>query len=131
MHHFGDKDVDWNGIDDAAIYICDFCAFWGRFGGQAKEKFGTVRFYANFGCYSLISITHPRYHFKHSIWQPYVKFDNAFGESIVRFSGLRLLLNWWQPKVYRLAYKKALQKWPHLRDEILCCADYNELLEGL
>lgn len=131
MRRWGDKDVDWNGINDAAVYICDFCAFWGRFGGQAKEKFGTVRFYASFGCYSLISITHPGYHFTRGIWQPYVKFDNAFGEYIVRFSGLQLLLNWWQPKVYRLAYKKALQKWPHLREEILCCADYNELLEGL
>lgn len=131
MRRWGDKNVDWEGIDAAAIYICDFCAFWGRFGGQAKEKFGTVRFYANFGCYGLLSLTHPRHNYTWNIWQPYVKFDNAVGEYIVRFSGLRLLFNWWQPKVYRLAYKKAIQKWPHLREEILCCADYNEFLEGL
>ena len=91
----------------------------------------SVRFYASFGCYSLISLTHPGYHYTWSIWQPYVKFDNAVGDYIVRYTGLQAFFGWWQPKVYRRAYKLALQRWPHLRQEILCCADYSELLEGL
>lgn len=131
MHRWGDENVDWNGIEAAACFIADYCRRWGRFGGQAKEKYGTVRFYASFGCYSLISLTHPGYHYTWSIWQPYVKFDNAVGDYIVRYTGLQAFFGWWQPKVYRRAYKLALQRWPHLRQEILCCADYSELLEGL
>lgn len=131
MHHWGDKEVDWQGIGDAAEFIGNYCARWGRFGGQTKEKYGTVRFYASFSVHNLINLTHPGYHYTWSIWQPYVKFDNAFGEYIVKYTLLQAFFSWWQPKVYRKAYKLALLRWPHLREEILCCADYPEFLEGL
>lgn len=35
-----------------------------------------------------------------------------------------------QKSVYRYFYKKAVQKWPHLYDEIVCTADWGELFEG-
>lgn len=33
-------------------------------------------------------------------------------------------------KVYNIAYQKALKKWPHLRAEILCGADFPEIIKG-
>lgn len=37
----------------------------------------------------------------------------------------------WQCFIYRRAYKLAVRKWPNLREEITCAADYSELLKGL
>ena len=36
----------------------------------------------------------------------------------------------YQKWIYRRVYKKAVQKWPHLYDEIVSCADWGELFEG-
>ena len=48
---------------------------------------------------------------------------------------VKLGLSWlwfkWQSFIYRQAYKKAVAKYPHLREEITCSADYPELLKGL
>ncbi len=129
MHRYGDKDVDWRGIDDAAYYIASFCRRYGRLGGQAKEKYGTVRFYPRFGAYSLFCITHPGYVSYWSTWAWYAKFDIAYGNKIMRYSGLQNFFSLWQPYVYGLAYRCALKKWPHLRKEILACADYPEFIE--
>lgn len=131
MHDWSDSTVDWEGINSAAIYIHDFCVRWGRLGGEYKEKYGTVRFYAKFGAYSLFSLTHPGYVSYWSTYKWYAWLDIHYGNKIVTYTGIRAFCNWWQPKVYRMAYKNATKKWPHLREEILCCADYNEFLEGL
>jgi hypothetical protein len=36
-----------------------------------------------------------------------------------------------QEVLYTLIYKLAIKKWPHLKTEIVCAADYPELLEKL
>jgi hypothetical protein len=131
MWQWGDENVDWNGINNAAEYIGSFCKRWGRLGGQTKEKYGTVRFYAQFGAYSLFSITHPGYVSYWSTWPWYKWFDLRFGHKVMRYSGLQWLFNKWQPIVYSMAYHRALRKWPHLQAEILSDADYPELIKGL
>lgn len=103
MHMWGEEGVDWQGIGDAACYIGGFCQRWGRIPvSDMKEKYGTVRVYLYFGFFD---------------W------------------GWKSYLNWlvvpYQHRIYRLAYKKAIAKWPHLREEILCGADWQELLGGL
>ena len=60
MHFWGDEDVDWKGIGDAAEYIGKGLRKWGRINVvQYKEKFGTVRVYCSLGIWSLHELTHP------------------------------------------------------------------------
>jgi len=59
MHDWGEKDFDWGGLADATHIVHDTCVRWGRLGGQAKEKFGQLRFYAGFGNLSLHSLMYP------------------------------------------------------------------------
>lgn len=144
MHNWGDNDVDWAGIDNAADYIEKYCIRWGRFGGQAKEKYGTVRFYVSFHnmLYELFWTSHHYARWTHaSYWPRSIRWlSHLIGPALSwfddkiyshRYNFLILIIQKWQHKVYRNAYKNALKRWPHLRDEILCCADYPDLLEGL
>lgn len=129
FHHWGDPGVDWSAISKAAYEIESFCNRWGRFGGQAKEKFGTVRFYASFTQPSLHSLIYPKYiysQFPKWLWS----LDIFYITPVLSFFFGRIN-HWWQKKIYRKAYQQALKKYPHIREEILCCADYSELLEGL
>lgn len=123
MHNWGDDNVDWEGISKAAYYIGHICIRYGRIRiTDMKEKYGTVRVYASFGWHSLFSVYRPHYYFttKYNRWMDKVPMG---------------WMNWfvlpYQSVIYRLAYKKALKKWPHLRDEILDDADYPEYLKGL
>lgn len=122
-HNFIDVKV----LDSIATELSDYCAKWGRFGGQAKEKYGTVRFYAYFD-FSLHSLVYPRYsRSRVSKW--------LWNLDISLITPLfRPLSNYWlkyQQKVYRDAYKRVLEKYPDYREEILGSADYKTLLEGL
>lgn len=132
MHNWGDKNVDWNGISDAAEYIGDFMVKWGRIVvSDTKEKWGTARVYCQFGWYDLHSIFYSRYHYIQwkqgsLMWRlNYNKYVsllvNKLGELIVPY----------QKYIYYLAYKRAVGRWPHLRKEILISADYPELLTKL
>lgn len=99
MHSWGDKGVDWKGINQAAEYIGVNLARWGFVRVvQYKEKFGTVRVYCYLGRCN-------RY--------------------------LDYLLIPYQEWLYRKLYKDMVKKFPHLREEILCMADFPELLMGL
>lgn len=128
MHSWGDEDVDWKGIDDAAYYIGCFIATWGRIGVmQTKEKFGTVRVYCHLGFSCFHGLVYPWHHWIHS-WWPY-KLDLAISGAIAKY--VNYVLYPWQKLVYRQAYKNAVKKWPHLKAEILDCADFYEELKGL
>jgi len=130
MHQWGDEDVDWAGINNAAYYISDFCRRWGRLGGHSKEKYGTVRFYANFGASSLLSLSHPGYmHYgPYPNWLSYL--DIYYGYNFLKYTGVQFIFSKLQPVVYNMAYNNALKKWPHLRAEILCDADRPEFIKG-
>lgn len=131
MHDWSDKSVDWKGVGDAAEYIETFCKRWARLGGQSKEKYGTVRFYANFGVFNLLSLTHPGY----CHYGPYPKwlihFDIYYSPTIFKWSGLAWIFSKIQPAIYSKAYINAIHRWPHLRAEILVDADYVELIKGV
>lgn len=38
--------------------------------------------------------------------------------------------SWWQRRCYNWAYQACLNKYPHIRAEILCNADHPELIKG-
>lgn len=127
LHEWGEEGFDWHGLDDAGNIIGDFCHRWGRFGGQIKEKYGTLRFYAHFTGFDLHMLFYPGYYycqFPTWLWN----LDWKLRKTI--FVPLHRPTTWWQTKVYNRAYQKALKKYPHLRKEILICADYPELIKG-
>lgn len=129
MHIWGDKDFDWKGLNDAIDYIETNLVKWGRINvSQAKEKYGTVRIYCSLGWYQFHSITHPR-----SCYSRYPKWlwklDCIYGSKIVAL--INPLIYVYHKWLYRLIYAKAVRKFPHLKIEIVCCADFSELLKGL
>lgn len=130
MHNWGDEKVDWTGIGDAAFEIGQFIARWGRIGVlQTKEKFGTARVYCSFGFDCFHGIIWPFKHWIHS-WWPY-RFDLWLTWQIRKITPLVRLIDRYQCWIYRLAYKRAIKKRPHLKEEILYGADQSQLLEGL
>jgi hypothetical protein len=128
VHNWGEENVDWEGINDAGIYIGDWLAKWTRLQvTQIKEKYGTVRVYCGFGWSCLYSIYRPRYCWVPK-WWPY-KLDLFLSRYLM--GGINKMFVPIQMKAYRWRYKKAIQKWPHLKEEILCCADWSELLQDI
>lgn len=127
MHNWGQEDVDWNGISDAAEYIGLNLRRWGRVGmSQWKEKWGTVRVYCSFGWYQLHSITHPGW--VRSVYPQWLWWlDCHYLSRVVGL--LNPIVCWLQARLYTYLYGRALRKWPHLRLEILSGADYPELLQ--
>jgi len=127
MHFWGEKNVDWGGIENSAYEIGDYLTRWGRISVSCrKEKFGTARVYCDFGINMIHSIFFP-YHIRVHTWWP-TRLDHWIIEHLpyVLFRGIDL----WQNYIYRKAYLKAVRKRPHLYKEIVCGADYGELFEG-
>ena len=129
MHSWGDEGVDWKGIDDAAEFIGVNLRRWGRVNvRQYKEKFGTVRVYCSFGWHKFHNITHPgwcRGQYPDWLWH----LDCDIGSLVIK--PINYVIVPYQRWLYRLFYRIAVKKWPHLRREILCAADYSDLLKGL
>lgn len=131
MHIWGEKDNQGRDIcsrvDDAAQYIANIMRKYGRlFVSQSKEKFGTVRIYM-YSSFSFHQLIWPGYHWIHRWWPTRV--DDFLIDT------LSFIINpiWdkWFKFWYRFAYKQGLKKYPDLREEILCSADYPELLKDL
>lgn len=132
MHNWGDETVDWEGISNAASFIALNLKKWGRVPVRDwKEKFGTVRIYCSMGWSSIHDITHPGY-----VYTQYPRGGILFYLNYARWMWrvmwlLNLAVVPFHCWLYRRLYRLAVQRWPHLRQEILCAADYHELLKGL
>jgi hypothetical protein len=130
MHTWGDEDVDWEGINDAAYYIAHWLKTWARLGVlDYKEKFGTVRVYCSFGFHSFYSIWRPSHCWISKRW-PY-KLDLWIASETPIMDWINAVVIPIQMKAYAWRYKKAVQKWPHLYKEIVSQADHGELFEGV
>lgn len=128
MHNWGDENVDWEGINDAASFIADYCRKWGRLSAHGKEKYGTVRVYVGFGHISLHGLVYPGYvynQFPAWLWT----LDCDYIGRVLQFFFEKPFTKW-QIFIYNKAYQHALHKWPHLRAEILVDADYLEYIRG-
>jgi len=129
MWTWGDERVDWAGINDAARYISDYLVKYGRINVRDyKEKYGTVRIYCSLGWSQFHSITHPRHcyaRYPKWLWS----LDCRVGSKVIQ--PLNRIVIRYHAWLYRRAYKNAIQKWPHLKCEILHAADFHELLKGL
>ena len=127
MHDWGGDFKNFYEVGQAADEIGEFCRRWGRIGvRQTKEKYGTARVYCSLGWYQLHCITHPGHCYSRYpkwLW----KFDINYLSKIIR----RIPIIRYHKFIYRLAYKRALRKYPFIRDEIIYGADWSEFLEGL
>lgn len=130
MHDWSDESFDWKSLNEALELMEGILRFYRVPFRDIKEKYGTARIYTGLGWTSLHSIVYPGYvysQFPDWLWG----FDVYHGYNILKYTGITYLsykLHCW---AYRRAYAKAVKKFPHIREEILCCADYEELLEGL
>lgn len=116
-------------VSDAARFIGLFLRKWGRVPVRSfKEKYGSVRVYLSLGWYQFHCIFYPGFaysQFPKWLW----KLDCTYGSILIRLvNKLVLPYHIW---LYKLAYKKAIKKWPHIKNEILSCSDYPELLTSL
>lgn len=131
IHYWGEEGFDWEGLNDAAEYIASFCKRWARLGGQYKEKWGEVRFYAQF-CgpryLSLHMLTHPGHAFyRYPKWLVWV--DIYILTKVLGFL-FGKIMHRWQKYIYGKAYLNACKRWPHLQAEILSAADWPEWIPG-
>lgn len=138
MHYYGDNWPHWNHLDDAVHLISSYCRRYGRLGGQAKEKYGTVRFYVMFH-HQLHDLVWPGHYWlryrQPYWWRPrwlcyllgplFEWFD--FEVYMPFFGPLQRCVQRWQAWIYVRAYQKAVKRWPHLKKEIICCADQPQL----
>lgn len=122
MHTWGDKDFDWEGLGKAEQDLYFICTRLGRIGGQIKEKYGTLRFYANFDDLSLHTLLWPGY-----VYLRIPHGMNRGSELLCKYTGLSYLFTLYQKLMYKLGYRYILAKYPHLRLEIGAVADYPEL----
>lgn len=129
MHMWGQEDVDWQGINDAAYYIAHWLRVWARIPVQDyKEKYGTVRVYCGFGIAGIYGLWRPSY-----VWYPKwwpIKLDMWLTYHTPIFNWINKLVVPLQQRAYVWRYGQAVRKWPHLYKEIVSQADYGELFEG-
>lgn len=128
MHHWGDGFPYFSDVESAAYEIGKFCKKWGRISvTQTKEKFGTARVYTSFGWYGLQSITHPGYVYtRYPLWVH--SFDIFVIGKLFRLIQINRVVIPFQKVIYKLAYKRTIKKYPHIKEEIIDGADWEELL---
>jgi len=128
MHSWGDEDFHcWKELEESAEYIAKFCLKWGRIPVRDwKEKWGTVRVYCGFGWLQLAQVFSPRTMY-YGHWKWYTRW--LWLIYIPRW--VNRLVTPYQHFIYRLAYKRAIKKWPTIKEEILYGADWDKYLGGL
>lgn len=128
MHLWGDEDFDWEMLDESIEMVDSFMRFWGRIGVQSKEKFGTARIYTTFWDGSLHGLVYPSAHFSRFpkwLWA----FDLKYLAPLVRYFKLQELVNWYQSKIYGLAYSRAIKAFPKVKIELVVGCDHEELIK--
>jgi len=93
----------------------------------------SVRIYISFGLgwKSLFSITHPGWvSYKVAGYPKWLMTFDIFALSKI-IPYLNCIILPYHKWLYRKLYSDMIKKYPHLREEILCCADYSDLLKDL
>jgi hypothetical protein len=131
QHLWGDKDFDFNGLNEAIYYMSKNFTRWGRWTCFAKEKYGTARFeYLYCTNDSLFNLIYPQtLWFGHrpkmhkilstieKVWAPFIK-----------YTGIKKLIRGYRVLVFNLVTLRAVKKWPQFKDELLWEPEFDELL---
>lgn len=126
-HHYWGRwtDEGFRDVGQAAYEIAEFCRRWGRFTGQEKEKFGQVRFYAyidgELDIWALLVGGY--YYYKGPKWFWPI---NGFIAKHVKIP-FELLYRY-RVFIYKLAYKRALKRYPHIHNEIISGMDHRDAI---
>ena len=132
MHTWGEENFDWEGLDWCVNYLDTNLRRWGRVNVlQTKEKFGCLRCYCSLGWACLFNITHPGWvSYKVAGYPTWLMdFDIFVLSKIIPY--LNYIILPYHKWLYRKLYANMIKKYPHLRKEILCTADFSLLLQGL
>lgn len=108
--------------------FCDY-AQRGLIGGQIKEKFGSIRWYAQIAPVKSLHdiVKNGHYFYRYGA-------DDApvmnFLDNVSRFylRPFTKLIFHYQKFMYAYAYRKAIEKFPDITEEILASCDHNRLL---
>lgn len=128
MHNWSDDSFDWEQLDEAIDMVASFMRFWGRIGVYSKEKFGTARIYVSLWDGSLHGMLYPGYNlskFPDWLW----RCDVVYISSFIRWTRFNRLVNWYQEKIYSIAYSRALKRFPKMKIELVIAADFDELIK--
>ena len=128
MHNWSDDSFDWKQLSESIEMVDSFMRFWGRIGVNSKEKFGTARISVSFWDGTLHGMLYPGYHFCQFpkwLW----RFDLKYISRITRATRLTRLVQWYQSKIYSLAYSRALKRFPKMKVELVICADAEDLIK--
>lgn len=130
MHDWGEENFDWRGLSDAIDYIAVWFRRWPRISvRQSKEKFGTARIYCSLGFDQFYTIFFPGYCWIKPWWPNKLDHWLSYRTPLLKWVNyVAIPIHKW---AYAWRYKKAVQKWPHLYNEIVSCADYGELFNGV
>ena len=102
--------------------------FWGRIGVNSKEKFGTARIYVSFWDGSLHGLFYPGYmrsKFPQWLWSLDIMYISRF----LRWTRFPKIVGWYQSKIYGMAYRKGIRKFPKVKIELVVDADYPEFIK--
>ena len=115
--------------DAAAYFIHRYLVRYGRISvTQSKEKYGTVRVYCMLGYWGFHSLLNPGHVYVR--WPKWLyALDLKIGRPVMQV--LNKLIVPYHKFIYRRAYKKAIELYPSIRKNILCTADFPDLLVGL
>lgn len=123
MHDWGDKNVDWAGINQCAEDIPKFMRRWGRICVHGKEKWGCVRLEFLYYGFNLNTLFYPGFimsRLPHWLHKLDVDMTTCYN---------KVINPWFIPYqiwITKLALKRAIKKYPHLKQEIL---DGHETME--
>jgi len=126
MHRWG-EDADWEGINNAAEFIGEGLLRWRVNVRQYKEKFGTVRVYCTLGIQWWPQLTNPGYY--HNPWPKWTWRFQDRPRWLLRL--VNAMIRPVHSLLYTYYYTQAVKRWPHLRQEIVSCADYEYLIRAL
>jgi len=116
-HIWGDKDFDWDALYEAQVYIIKYVRRKSRCHLICKEKYGTIRYEWVFPPYGSVRLK--------GITLPFFKKKTKYGDIpiyLFQWNRSNWLYRWWESYGWRCtreAVFKAIQKWPHLEDELL------------
>ena len=129
MHSWGDGWLYWKDLQRAERILY----FWGnrigRIGGQMKEKWGELRWYANIAkplqLHDIVKHGHVAFR-----WSADEHFFMCWLNNLSKMYMPLISLPFfkYQMFMYGFAYHRACKKYPHIKEEILMCTDHTELL---
>jgi hypothetical protein len=129
MHLWGDNWEGWPDLNKAEKVLYFWGNRLGRIGGQMKEKFGELRWYASFGKPSQLHdiVKHGHVAFR---WGPEEHFFMCWLNNVSKAYIVIVapLIFKYQKFMYGFAYHMACKRFPNIKAEVLGCVDHEELL---